>query len=178
MTVVEEETPEAGRAVRIARGDSALIWGDGVLTQTFPVGTWRRQRVVFSAAMRAESSRIGTGAQLVVRFLTKNGQAVQVVQSAAPARSSHWIRHTIAADIPGKAEQIQICLVVTGAAAGWFGDLDFDVIAPEGAVAVSDADETRTRRKRRARPWEVPPASLPAARQLRAGAAPSVDLTS
>src|SRR5262245_17900166 len=178
VTIAEEETPEAGRAVRLARDDNALVWGDGVLTQTFPVGRWRRQRVVFSAAMRAESRRIGTGAQLVVRFLSKNGTAVQVVQSGAPVRSAHWIRHTIAAAIPGKAEQIQICLIVTGAAAGWFGDLDLDVVAAEGAVAVSDADESRPRRKRRARPWDVLPASLPAARQLRTGAGQSVGLTS
>src|SRR5262249_57838307 len=128
-------------------------------TQTFPVGRWRRQRVVFSAAMRAESRRIGTGAQLVVRFLSKNGTAVQVVQSGAPVRSAHWIRHAIAADIPGKAEQIQICLVVTGAAAGWFGDLDLDVKAAEGAVAVSDARDSPPRRKRPARPLARPPAS-------------------
>jgi hypothetical protein len=178
VTIAEEETPEAGRAVRLARSDSGLIWGDGVLTQTFPVGRWRRQRVVFSAAMRAESPRIGTGAQLVVRFLSKTGEAVQVVQSGAAVRASHWIRHTIAADIPGKAEQIQICLVVTGAAAGWFGDLDLDVTAGEGAVAVSDADDSRPRRKRPARPWDVQPASLPAARQLRAGAVRSVHFTS
>src|SRR5262245_29808853 len=31
VTVAEEETPEAGRAVRLARGDGALIWGDGGL---------------------------------------------------------------------------------------------------------------------------------------------------
>jgi erythromycin esterase len=170
VTVAEEETPEAGRAVRLGRGDGALIWGDGVLTQTFPVGQWRRQRLVFSAAVRAEAAHIGTGAQLAVRFLAKNGKAVQVVQSGAPVRSAHWVRHAIAADIPGKAEQIQICLVVTGAAVGWFGDLDLDVMAAEGAAAVSDADESRSRRKRRARPWEVPPASLPAGQQLRSGA--------
>jgi hypothetical protein len=169
--VAEEETPEASRAVRIARGDSALVWGDGLLTQTFPVGQWRRQRLVFSAATRAEASRIGTGAQLVVRFLAKSGKAVQVVHSGAPVRSSHWIRHEIAADIPGKAEQIQICLVVTGGAAGWFGDIDLEVKAVEGAVAVRDDDESRPRRRRSARPWDVLPASLPAARQLRSGAA-------
>jgi len=178
VTSAEEETPEAGRAVRLARGDSALIWGDGVLTQTFPVGRWRRQRVVFSAAMRVESARIGTGAQLVIRFLGKSGEAVQVVQSGAPVRSSHWVRHAIAADVPGKAEQIQICLVVTGAAAGWFGDLDLDVVAAEGPVVVSDANDSRPRRRRSARPWDVQPASLPAARQLRAGAADSIRLTS
>jgi hypothetical protein len=99
---------------------------------------------------------------------------VEVVQSGAPVRSSHWIRHAIAADVPGKAEQIQICLVTTGAAAGWFGDLDLEVKASEDPVAVSDAEERRPRRKRPPRPWDVPPRSLPVARQLRAGAAPSV----
>jgi len=167
VMAAEEETPEAGRAVCLARGDDTLSWGDGVLTQTFPVGSWHRQRLVFSAVMRAEAPQIGTGAQLVVRFLGKSGTAVQVVQSGAPVRSSHWIRHAIAADVPGKAEQIEICLVTTGAAAGWFGDLDLEVKAAEGAVAVSDAEERRPRRKRPPRPWDVPPRSLPIARQLR-----------
>jgi erythromycin esterase len=174
VAVAEEDTPEAGRAIRLARDDNALIWGDGVLTQTFPVSGWHRHRLVFSAAMRAEAPRIGTGAQLVVRFLTRSGAAVAVVQSGAPVRSSHWIRHAIAADVPGKAEQIQICLVTTGAAAGWFGDLDLEVKATEGPVAVNDAEERRPRRKRPPRPWDVPPRSLPVARQLRAGAAPGV----
>jgi len=170
VTVAEEETPDAGRAVRIARSDNSLVWGDGVLTQTFPVGRWRGQRVVFSAAMRAESSRIGSGAQLVVRFLPKIGEAVQVVQSGAPVRSLRWARHAIAADVPANAERIQICLVVTGAAAGWFGDLNIEVKAAEGAVAVSDAADQRPKRTRPARPWDVPPASVPVGGRLRAGA--------
>jgi len=170
VTVAEEETPDAGRAVRIARSDNSLVWGDGVLTQTFPVGRWRGQRVVFSAGMRAESSRIGSGAQLVVRFLPKIGEAVQVVQSGAPVRSLRWARHAIAADVPANAERIQICLVVTGAAAGWFGDLNIEVKAAEGAVAVSDAADQRPKRTRPARPWDVPPASVPVGGRLRAGA--------
>jgi hypothetical protein len=155
--------------VRIARSDDTLIWGDGGITQTFPVAQFHGQRLVFSAAMRAEAARIGTGAQLVVRFLPKSGDAVQVVQSGAPVRSSHWMRHSIAADVPRNAERIQICLVVTGAAAGWFGDLDLAVKPAEGAVAVSDADERRPKRRRPPRPWDVPPQSLPAAKRLRVG---------
>jgi erythromycin esterase len=178
VAFAEKDTPEAGRAVRLARDDNALIWGDGALTQTFPVGSWHRRRLVFSAAMRAEAPRVGTGAQLVVRFLTKSGAAVQVVQSGAPVRSSHWIRHAIAADVPGKAEQIQICLVTTGAAAGWFGDLDLEVKATEGPVAVSDAEDRRPKRKRPPRTWDVPPRSLPGARQLRAGPVQSTRFTS
>jgi erythromycin esterase len=169
VSVAEEETLEAGRAVRIARSDDTLIWGDGGITQTFPVAQFHGQRLVFSAAMRAEAARIGTGAQLVVRFLPKSGDAVQVVQSGAPVRSSHWMRHSIAADVPRNAERIQICLVVTGAAAGWFGDLDLAVKPAEGAVAVSDADERRPKRRRPPRPWDVPPQSLPAAKRLRVG---------
>jgi erythromycin esterase len=161
VSVAEEETPEAGRVVCIARSNDTLIWGDGGITQTFPVGQFRGQRLVFSAAMRAEAARIGTGAQLVVRFLPKNRDAVQVVQSGAPVRSSHWMRHSIAADVPRNAERIQICLVVTGAAEGWFGGLDLEVKPAEGAVAVSDADERRPKRKRPPRPWDVPPQSLP-----------------
>ena len=93
---------------------------------------------------------------LVVRFLPKSGDAVQVVQSGAPVRSSHWMRHSIAADVPRNAERIQICLVVTGVAAGWFGDIDLEVKPAEGgAVAVSDADEPRPKRKRPPRPWDV-----------------------
>jgi hypothetical protein len=156
--------------VRIARSNDTLIWGDGGITQTFPVGQFRGRRLVFSAAMRAEAGRIGTGAQLVVRFLPKSGDAVQVVQSGAPVRSSSWMRHSIAADVPRNAERIQICLVVTGAAAGWFGDLDLEVKPAEGAVAVSDADEGRPKRKRQPRPWDVAPQSLPVAKRLRVGA--------
>jgi erythromycin esterase len=170
VSVAEDETLEAGRAVRIARSNDTLIWGDGGITQTFPVGQFRGRRLVFSAAMRAEAARIGTGAQLVVRFLPKSGDAVQVVQSGAPVRSSSWMRHSIAADVPRNAERIQICLVVTGAAAGWFGDLDLEVKPAEGAVAVSDADEGRPKRKRQPRPWDVAPQSLPVAKRLRVGA--------
>jgi erythromycin esterase len=169
LSIVADETLEAGRAVRIARSDSTLVWGDGGITQTFPVGQFHGQRLVFSAAMRAEAARIGTGAQLVVRFLQKNGDAVQVVQSGAPVRSSYWSRHSIAADVPRNAERIQICLVVMGAAAGWFGDLDLEVKPVEGVVAVSDAaDERRPKRKRPPRPWDVAPQPLPVGKRLRA----------
>jgi len=171
LSIATDETLEAGRAVRIARSDSTLVWGDGGITQTFPVGQFHGQRLVFSAAMRAEAARIGTGAQLVVRFLQKSGDAVQVVQSGAPVRSSYWSRHSIAADVPRNAERIQICLVVTGAAAGWFGDIDLEVKPVEGAVAVSDAaDERRPKRKRPPRPWDVAPQSLPVGKRLRASA--------
>jgi erythromycin esterase len=170
VSVAEEETPEAGRAVRIARSNDTLVWGDGGITQTFQVGQFGGRRLVFSAAMRAEAARIGTGAHLVVRFLQKGDNAVQVVHSGAPVRSSYWMRHSIAADVPRNAERIQICLVVTGAAAGWFGDLDLEVKPVEGAVAVSDAaDERRPKRKRPPRPWDVAPQSLPVGKRLRVG---------
>jgi hypothetical protein len=59
---------------------------------------------------------------------------------------------------------------VTGAAAGWFGDLDLEVKPVEGAVAVSDAaDERRPKRKRPPRPWDVAPQSLPVGKRLRVG---------
>src|SRR5262249_4406535 len=62
LSVAADESLEAGRAVRIARSDSTLVWGDGGITQTFPVGPFGGRRLVFSAAMRAEAARIGTGA--------------------------------------------------------------------------------------------------------------------
>jgi hypothetical protein len=93
-----------------------------------------------------------------------------VVQSGAPVRSSQWTRHSIAADVPRNAERIQICLVVTGAVTGWFGDLDLEVKAAEGAVAVSDADEPRPKRRRSPRPWDVAPQPLPVGKRLRAHA--------
>src|SRR5262249_5800006 len=99
-----------------------------------------------------------------------SGDAVQVVQSGAPVHSPRWMRHSIAADVPRNAERIQICLVVTGAAAGWFGDLDLEVKPVEGAVAVSDVDEARPKRNRAPRPWDVPPKRVPVAKRLRAGA--------
>jgi len=169
VMVVEEESPSAGRAVRIARSDNSLVWGDGILTQTFPVGRWRGQRVVFSAAMRAQAARIGAGAQLVVAFLSKSGEPVQVMAAGAPVRSPRWTRRSIAADVPGNAERIQISLATTGAAEGWFGDIALEAKSVEGAVAVSDAEEGRPKRKRSARPWELPPASVPLGPQLRGG---------
>jgi Erythromycin esterase len=169
LSVAADETLESARAVRIARSNNTLVWGDGGITQTFPVGQFHGQRLAFSATMRADAARIGTGAQLVIRFLAKRGHAVQVVQSGAPVRSSHWMRHSIAADVPRNAERIQICLVVTGPAVGWFGDLDLEVKPAEGAVAVSDAHEPRPKRKRRPRPWDVPPQSLPVGKHLRVG---------
>ncbi len=168
VTAVENETPKTGRAVRMARSNATLAWGDGVLSQSFPVGRWRGQRLVFSAAMRAEVPRIGAGAQLVVRFLPKSGDAVQVVQSGAPVRSARWTRHAIAADVPRGTERIEISLVTTGATAGWFGDIALDVRSPKGAVAVSDAPDRQ--RKRDPRAWDVPPPSVSIGSQLRAGA--------
>jgi len=169
LSTAEDRTLEAGRAVRIARSDDTVIWGDGGITQNFPVGRFRGQRLAFSANMRADAARIGTGAQLVIRFLAKGGDAVQVVQSGAPVRSSRWMRHSIAADVPRNAERIQICLVVTGAAAGWFGDVDLEVKPAEGVVALGDADEPRPKRKRSPRPWDMPPQSLPIGERLGIG---------
>jgi hypothetical protein len=79
------------------------------------------------------------------------------------------MRHSIAADVPRNAERIQICLVVTGAAAGWFGDLALEVKPVEGTVAVGDAGERRPKRRRSPRPWDVPPQSLPVGKHLRVG---------
>jgi erythromycin esterase len=172
VTAAEEETPKAGRAVRMARSDTSLVWGDGVLTQTFPVGRWRGQRLVFGAAMRAEAARIGTGAQLVVSFWPKpdgsdRPKPLLVVPSGAPVRSMRWIRHSIAADVPSSAERIEITLVTTGAAAAWFGDIALEAKSPEGVVAVSDASDRQ--RKRDPRAWDVPPPFVPLGHHLRAG---------
>ena len=48
------------------------------------------------------------------------------MQADGLVRSSDWVRRSIAVDIPADAEQVQICLVVTGTMAGWFGDLELE----------------------------------------------------
>jgi erythromycin esterase len=143
-TVVEEESPGGGRAVRIARAGSPLPWGDGALTQSFPVTQWRGRQVVFSAAVSAEEARAGTGARLVVRVLPKGSdnvdavEAIQVVQSDFVVSAPKWTRQSLAVDIPRDAERLQISLVVTGNAVGWFGDLRFDANGAVVAAGVGD----------------------------------------
>jgi erythromycin esterase len=135
VAAADEPSPKGGRAVRMSRAGSPLPWGDGVLTQSFPVGRWRGQRLVFSAAVRGEASRMGIGAQLVVAVWPKrkegsDGKPLMVVQSDGPLRSSRWIRQSAAVDIPSSAERVQISLVVIGDAAGWFGDLELEAHRP------------------------------------------------
>jgi erythromycin esterase len=139
VAATDQASPGGGRAVRIARADSTLTWGDGALTQSFPAARWRGQRLVLSAAMRAEAPRIGTGAQLAVNIWPKrkegtdepSAKPILALQADGPVRSSGWTRHSVAVDIPADAERVQISLVVTGSSAGWFGDLE---LTASGAV--------------------------------------------
>jgi erythromycin esterase len=134
VAVTDAASPSGGRAMRIARTDTTLIWGDGALTQTFPAARWRGQRLVFSAAMRAEAPSIGAGAELVVNVWPKRkaksdetpARPIMALQSDGRVRTSDWTRRSIAVDIPADAERVQISLVVTGNSAGWFGDLELE----------------------------------------------------
>ena len=138
MAAIDGASPRGGRAVRIARADATLSWGDGALTQSFPAARWRGQRLVFSAAMRIEAPRIGTGAQLVVTVWPKRKEGshdtpkpILAYQPDGPVRSSEWIRRSVAVDIPADAERLQISLVATGNSASWFGDLELAAAGAE-----------------------------------------------
>jgi hypothetical protein len=134
LAVANEPSPGGGRTVRIARAGSPLWWGDAALGQSFPATRWRGRRLVFSAAMRADAPRIGTGAKLVVLVWPKRSDAsddqatvpIMALQSDGPVRSSDWVRRSVAVDVPDDAERVQISFVVTGNSAGWFGDLKLE----------------------------------------------------
>src|SRR5262249_10334553 len=70
-SVEDEASPRRGRAVRIARPRSALPGGAGARTKAFPAAPWHGRRLVFSAALRADAARIGTGAQLLIHVWPK-----------------------------------------------------------------------------------------------------------
>jgi len=132
-------SPAGGRAVRIGRSSSTLPWGDGTLAQFFDAAPWRGRRLVFSAAMRADAPRIGTGALLVIRVYPKFEPSkwfvrpVTAMQAGGLVRSSGWVRRSAAVDIPADADSVEISLAVTGNAAASFGDLA--VASEPGAVA-------------------------------------------
>ena len=130
VALADEPSPGGGRAMRITRGQSPLWWGDGAAGQSFPAAPWRGRRFTFSAAMRAEAPRIGTGAQLVVVVWRKDKDPILAVQSGGTVRSQRWTRQSVAVDVPENAERIEIKLVVTCNAAGWFGDLQLDGLRP------------------------------------------------
>src|SRR5262249_2303 len=71
VTLEDGVSPAGGRVVRIGRSSSTLPWGDGTLTQFFDAAPWRGRRLVFSAAMRADAPRLGTGALLVIHVNPK-----------------------------------------------------------------------------------------------------------
>jgi hypothetical protein len=142
MAVADGASPKGGRAVRIARADSPLPWGDGELAQSFPAAPWRGQRLVFGASMRAEAPHIGTGAQVVVQVWRKpeDGAAsvkpMLTMQSDGLVRSSDWVQRSVAVDVPADAERIQISLVVTGDSAGSFGDLELGTLDARQALTM------------------------------------------
>src|SRR5262249_46142010 len=133
----DETSPQGGRTVRITRQPSLLAWGDGAMGQSFPAAPWHGQRLTFSAALRAEAPRIGTGAQVIVMVWPKEKDArpIMAVQAEGLVRSSGWVRRSVTIDVPAEAERVEINLVVTGNAAGWFGDLE---LTPAGVAGVAD----------------------------------------
>jgi erythromycin esterase len=122
----DEPLPNGGRTVRMARPPSTVPWGDRALGQSFPAAPWRGKRLTFSAVMRADARRIGTGTQLLLEVWPKGADAKSIValQADGPVRSPQWTRRTVAVDVPADAERIQISLVMTGDGAGLFGDLE------------------------------------------------------
>jgi len=125
VALADEPSPSGGKAVRITRPSSPVAWGDRALGQSFPAAPWRGKRLTFSASMRADAPRIGTGTQILLEVLPKGEDAKSIValQAGGPLRSPQWTRCSIAIDVPADAERIQISLVMTGDGAGLFGDL-------------------------------------------------------
>jgi hypothetical protein len=125
VALTDEPSPGGGKTVRITRPPSTVPWGDRALGQGFPAAPWRGKRLTFSAAMRSDAPRIGTGTQLLLEVWPK-GQGVKSImalQADGPLRSPQWTRRAVAIDVPDDAERIQISLVMTGDGAGLFGDL-------------------------------------------------------
>jgi erythromycin esterase len=125
VALADEPSPSGGTVVRIARSPSTLAWGDRALGQSFPAAPWRGRRLTFSAAMRADVPRIGTGAQILVEVWPEgdNAKSIVALQADGPVRSSQWKRRSVAIDVPTDAERIKISLVMTGDGEGFFGDL-------------------------------------------------------
>jgi hypothetical protein len=100
-------------------------WGDRALGQSFPAAPWRGKRLTFSAAMRADAPRIGTGTQILLEVFPKgeDAKSIAALQAGGPLRSPQWTRRSVAIDVPADADRIQISLVMTGDGAGLFGDL-------------------------------------------------------
>jgi erythromycin esterase len=132
VALSDDASPSGRRAVRFARADTLFSWGVGALTQSFPAAPWRGRRLIFSAAMRAEAARIGTGAQLAVMVWPKQcaegaaARAILALQPDGMVRSSRWMRRSVAVDIPADAERLQVILVATGNGVHWFSDLDLE----------------------------------------------------
>ena len=124
--LADEPSPGGGRAVRITRPPSPIAWGDHALGQSFPAAPWRGRRLTFSAAMRADVPRIGTGTQIMLEVWPKgeNAKSIVALQAGGPLRSPQWTRCSIAIDVPANAERIQISLLMTGDGAGFFGDFE------------------------------------------------------
>jgi erythromycin esterase len=145
VSAVDAGSPKGGRMVRIARADAPLPWGDVMLVQTVPAARFRGQELVFSAAMRAETQHMGTGVQLVIKVTRKSKEgsdderrSIVALQEDGAMRSSGWARRSVSIDVPDDADKIQIGLVVSGNAAGSFGDLE---LSTPGSTRVSVADE-------------------------------------
>jgi hypothetical protein len=133
--IAEEASPSGGRAVQTARTQAPIAWGDGALGQSFPAAPWRGRRFIFSAAVRAEAVRIGTGAQMFVAVVRaqKDAPLMMALASDTPVRSLKWSRRSVAIDVPADAERIVIGLAVIGNAAGSFGDLVLETGGPAQA---------------------------------------------
>src|SRR5262249_12904953 len=125
VALADEQSPGGGKTVRIARSPSPVAWGDRALGQSFPAAPWRGRRLTFSAAMRADAPRIGTGTQILLEVFPKgeDAKSIAALHADGPVRSPQWTRRLVAINVPGDAERIQISLVMTGDGAGLFGDL-------------------------------------------------------
>ena len=129
-----------GRAVRLARADSdADLGATGRSRKASPAARWRGQRLVFSAAMRAEAPRIGTGAQLVVNVWPKRKEGAR--RAGRRNRSWRCSRMVRCGRPTGPAGRSPSTFPPTPSGcrsaswspadgAGWFGDLELDAGDP------------------------------------------------
>jgi hypothetical protein len=131
IAISHVRSPSGGRTVCIARDHAPWRWGEGRLMQTFLAAPWHGATVRLEAAIRAETSKSGSGAQVFIACHREpDGEPAWMMRPELMAllerrvRSRHWARHAVELVVPATAHSITIGLVAAGTGAAWFGDLE------------------------------------------------------